>query len=185
MRSGIIPYLLDLVSMMRFAGTRETCELTGLTVEVLREWTIRRGLIPADVLPRAKGSQAQYAWQTVLILRLATTLRNRFHVELQAHRTLFAELKGALQDLKPSDLMTTTFLLAGDGVWTFVKDLSWERSEALTIHLKPHLEPLVEFFNLPNNSVQQIELFATTSIVAERKEPASIRIQARRKEVLA
>jgi hypothetical protein len=170
---------------MRYAGTRETCELTGLSVEVLREWTIRRALIPADVLPRAKGSQAQYSWQTILILRLAATLRNRFHVELQAHKTLFAQLKDAMRDLDPSDLMTMTLLLAGDGVWTLVEGLTRERAEALAIQLKPHLEPLFGFFNLPDDSVQQIELFPTSSIAAERKEPSSIRAHERRNEVMA
>lgn len=170
---------------MRHAGTRETCEFTGLSVEVLREWTIRRALIPADVLPRAKGSQAQYSWQTILILRLAATLRNRFHVELQAHKTLFAQLKDAMRDLEPSDLMTMTLLLAGDGVWTLVEGLTRERAEALAIQLKPHLEPLLEFFNLPDDSVRQIELFPTASVAAERKEPSSIRAHARRNEVVA
>jgi len=170
---------------MRFAGTRETCELTGLSVEVLREWTIRRALIPADVFPRAKGSQAQYSWQTILILRLAATLRNRFHVELQAHKTLFAQLKDAVRDLEPSDVMTMTLLLAGNGVWTLVEGLTREPAEVLAIQLKPHLEPLLEFFNLPDDSVRQIELFAISSIAADRKVPSGIRAHARRNEVVA
>lgn len=183
-RSGIVPYLLDLAINMQYVGTRETCELTGLSVEILREWTIRRALIPADVLPRAKGSQAQYSWQTILILRLAATLRNRFHVELQAHKTLFAQLKAAMKDLEPSDLMTMTVLLAGDGVWTLVQGSAQERAEALAIRLRPHLEPLLEYFNLPDDSDQQIELFPTAS-AAERKEPGSIRAHAKRIEVVA
>jgi hypothetical protein len=120
-----------------------------------------------------------------LILRLAATLRNRFHVELQAHKTLFAQLKDAMRNQEPSDLMTMTLLLAGDGVWTLVEGLTRERAEALAIQLKPHLEPLLEFFNLPDDSVRQTELFPTASITAERKEPSSIRAHARRNEVVA
>lgn len=170
---------------MRYAGTRETCELTGLSVEVLREWTIRRALIPADVLPRAKGSPAQYSWQTILILRLAVTMRNRFHVELQAHKTLFAQLKDAMKYLEPSDLSKKTLLLAGDGKWALVEILTREQVEALAIQLKPHLESVFEFFNLPDATIQQIELFPAESNAAERKEPSKIGAHARRDEVVA
>ncbi|HEY8263651.1 MAG TPA: MerR family transcriptional regulator, partial [Methyloceanibacter sp.] len=63
---------------MCYVTTPHACQLTGLSTEKLREWTSRRALIPADVKPRRKGSPAKYTWQTILILRLAVTLREQF-----------------------------------------------------------------------------------------------------------
>lgn len=77
---------------MQLVTTRDATRLTGLSTEQLREWTSRRALIPPDVGPKGHGSPARYCWQTILLLRLAVTLRDRFKLELQAHRDLFSEL---------------------------------------------------------------------------------------------
>ena len=77
---------------MRLVTTRDATRLTGLSTEQLREWTSRRALIPPDVKPKGHGAPARYSWQTILLLRLAVTLRDRFKLELQAHRDLFSEL---------------------------------------------------------------------------------------------
>src|SRR5216684_3758497 len=81
---------------MRVVTTREASQLTGLSTNKLREWTSRRALIPADVRPKSQGSPAKYSWQTILLLRIAVTLRDRFHIELQAHRQVFASLRRGL-----------------------------------------------------------------------------------------
>jgi DNA-binding transcriptional MerR regulator len=78
---------------MRVITTREASQLTGLSTNKLREWTSRRALIPADVRPKSQGSPAKYSWQTILLLRVAATLRGSFHLELQAHRQVFASLR--------------------------------------------------------------------------------------------
>jgi hypothetical protein len=65
---------------MRLVPTRDAIRLTGLSAPKLREWTSRRALIPADIPPKNQGSPAQYSWQTILLLRLAVTLRDRFHM---------------------------------------------------------------------------------------------------------
>ena len=82
---------------MRLVPTRQALQLTGLTPAKLREWTGRRALIPADVPPKSQGSSAQYSWQTILVLRLALTLKDKFCLELQAHRGLFTCLHRSLK----------------------------------------------------------------------------------------
>ena len=78
---------------MPLVSTRQATALTGLSTAKLREWTNRRALIPADVPPKAQGSPAQYSWQTILLLRVAVTFREKFHLELQANRELFNSLR--------------------------------------------------------------------------------------------
>ena len=84
---------------MRLVKTPDATVLTGLSTATLREWTSRRALIPADVPPKGKGSPAGFTWQTILLLRIAVTLRDRFHLELQPHRSLFASLRRLVQHL--------------------------------------------------------------------------------------
>ncbi|MCJ2180141.1 MULTISPECIES: hypothetical protein [Novosphingobium] len=91
--SGIMP---DLEEWVRLVGSRDVLNLTGLSGDQLREWTVRRGLISPDVPASRQGQQAQFGWQTVLLLRLAVVLRMRFHVELQVHRDLFAQARDLL-----------------------------------------------------------------------------------------
>lgn len=70
--SGIMP---DLEEWVRLVGSRDVLNLTGLSGDQLREWTVRRGLISPDVPASRQGQQAQFGWQTVLLLRLAVVLR--------------------------------------------------------------------------------------------------------------
>ncbi|MCH2237366.1 MULTISPECIES: hypothetical protein [Pseudomonadota] len=85
-----------LEELVRLIGSRDVLKLTGLSGDQLREWTVRRGLIHPDVPASRQGQQAQFGWQTVLVLRLAVVMRSRFHVELQAHRDLLARVRGLL-----------------------------------------------------------------------------------------
>jgi hypothetical protein len=52
--------------MVRLIGSRDVLKLTGLSADQLREWTVRRGLIHADIPASRQGQQAQFGWQTVL-----------------------------------------------------------------------------------------------------------------------
>jgi hypothetical protein len=78
---------------VRLIGSRDVLRLTGLSADPLREWTVRRGLIHPDVPASRQGQQAQFGWQTVLLLRLAVVMRSRFHVELQVHRDLLGRAR--------------------------------------------------------------------------------------------
>jgi hypothetical protein len=137
---------------MRFVTTREATQLTGLSTAKLREWTSRRALIPVDVKPKSRGSPAGYSWQTVLLLRLAATLRDRFHLELQAHRALFANVKRGLKRTPFIALWGKALVLQGGAQWTLLDevDLSTLREDALVIPLQCHLEALSRGFSLPD-----------------------------------
>ncbi|MCF5097152.1 MerR family transcriptional regulator, partial [Pseudomonas gessardii] len=77
---------------MRLIKAAAVQALTGLTSDQLREWTSRRHLIVPDEKPSGPGSRALYSWQTVLLLRLAVVLREKFHVELTSQKNLFLGL---------------------------------------------------------------------------------------------
>jgi hypothetical protein len=134
-----------------------------LTTEKLREWTSRRALIPADVRPERKGSPAKYAWQTVLVLRVAVTLRDRFHLELQAHKHLFDQLRRDLTGKSFIALWGCSLALFGDERWEFVgADESGEiEGDAMVLRLDPHLIVLSEGFALPAPAALagQLQLF--------------------------
>lgn len=86
----------ELEVLVRLIGSRDVLQLTELSADQLREWTVRRGLIHPDVPASRQGQQAQFGWQTVLLLRLAVVMRSRFHIELQVHRDIFAQARTLL-----------------------------------------------------------------------------------------
>jgi len=156
---------------MRYATTPEASRLTGLSIEKLREWTSRRALIPSDIPPKCKGSPARYGWQTVLILRLAVTVRDRLHLELQAHKALFDSLRDELRDVPFGDLWGKTLAVHGGSRWQLVGDIRTEMltDETILMRLDPHLEVVAAGFDLPNASTRfgQIELFPLKKPVAQ------------------
>lgn len=152
---------------MRLVKTPDARVLTGLSTATLREWTSRRALIPADVPPKGKGSPAGFTWQTILLLRIAVTLRDRFHLELQPHRSLFASLKAVLRQTSFIGLWGKTLAIRGGSDWTLVDQAETTslNEDAVVIYLNPHLEALSIGFALPGpmQSPGQLELFPTRS----------------------
>ena len=142
--------------------------LTGLTADQLREWTGRRGLIHPDSRPCGPGSRARYAWQTVLLLRLAIVLKERFHVQLQAHRELFAGLR--------EDLDGTSFLSLRGKAIALYDFRSWDlidlqsrvlgSGDVILLKLDPHLEVLSFGFPVPQPTTwsRQFQLFPALPI---------------------
>jgi hypothetical protein len=153
---------------MRYVTTRQATRLTGLSTAKLREWTSRRALIPSDVPPKSQGSPAKYSWQTILLLRVAAALRNRFHLELQAHQTLFLSLRVALRGKSFIALWDKRLVLYGTADWSVTDeaDISLLRDDALVIRLNPHLAVLAEGFALPNpvGAVGQLDFFPATAV---------------------
>jgi hypothetical protein len=153
---------------MRYASTAQVSSLTGLSITQLREWTKRRALIPADVPPAGKGSSAKFTWQTVLIIFLAMTLKSRFHLELQAHRSLFSELSHALRQTSFVALWNKKLMVAVQGRWALLdaSDTIDDENDGLYIRLNPHLEKLATGFALPAPaSIQgQLDLFPVQAI---------------------
>lgn len=160
---------------MPLVPTRQALQLTGLSAPTLREWTSRRALIPADVPPKNQGSPAQFSWQTILLLRLAVTLRDRFHLELQAHRLLFASLRQGLRGRSFIALWDKALALHGRDEWLLV-DAGAEllRQDAVVILLDPHLLVLSEGFSLPKPAGRtgQLDLFSATPVGERARGPA-------------
>jgi hypothetical protein len=161
-----------------YATTPQASHLTGLSIHKLREWTSRRALIPADVPPKSKGSPARYTWQTILILRLAVTLRDRFHLELQAHKTLFESLKTGLRHTSLSGLSGKTLALYGEDRWNLIEGTRRDQlaDEMVLIRLNPHLRVLAASFAFPNTfaTPSQIELFPVQAAIADRADHARL-----------
>ena len=176
---------------MRLVPTRQALQLTGLSAPTLREWTSRRALIPVDVPPKSQGSPAQYSWQTILLLRLAVTLRDRFHLELQAHRSLFASLRRGLKGRSFIALWDKVLALHGHDDWLFIDEAGAEplRQDAVVILLNPHLLVLSEGFALPTPAgvTGQLDLFPATPVgePARRPVPSARRQDPERRRRLA
>ena len=153
---------------MRVVTTREASELTGLSTAKLREWTIRRALIPADVRPKSQGSPAKYTWQTILLLRIAVILRDSFHLELQAHRHMFADLRRELRGTSFVGLWGQSLAIHDGGRWSFrdPMDPAPLEGDMLLVKLDTHLQVLSVSFALPSPSgiPRQFELFPARAV---------------------
>lgn len=141
--------------------------LTGLTANQLREWSHRRDLIPPDIDARGPGRPALYSWQTVLLLRIAMVLRERFRIELQAHKKLlhalrdlfsgvpFPTLRGcllALRAMEHGELLSEGMVRVGGG-----------DPDTLFLRLDPHLDVLESEF-APQDHSGQLPLFRAVRI---------------------
>lgn len=147
------------------AGQVQT--LTGLTANQLREWSHRRDLIPPDVEAGGPGRPALYSWQTVLLLRIAVVLRERFKIELQAHKGLlhaladlfsgvpFPAFRGcllALRDMERGELLAKGMVRVGDS-----------DPDTLFLRLDPHLDVLEAEF-APQDRTGQLPLFRAVRV---------------------
>lgn len=140
-------------------------KLTGLSTEQLREWTIRRALIPADIKPKGHGSPARYSWQTILLLRLALVFRDRFKLELHAHRELFANLGHSLTQMPFRSLWGKSLAVQGEDRWSLLEpeELASTTDDCLLLRLDSHLEILAAAFSLGHPaSSEQYQLFTRT-----------------------
>jgi hypothetical protein len=155
---------------MHFVSTRDATRLTGLSTEQLREWTSRRALIPPDVKPKGHGSPARYSWQTILLLRLAVILRERFKLELQAHRDLFTELRVGLARTSFLSLWGKSLALYGGAKWDLIdsRDDKAIADDCIMLRLDPHLQHLSGSFSLPQPVVSaQSQLFPALGMVGD------------------
>lgn len=181
-----IGYQTHSMVVMRFVTTPIAAQLTGLSTITLREWTSRRALIPVDVSPKGKGSPAGFAWPTILLLRVAVVLRDRFHFELQPHRALFTSLKAGFQRTSFIALWGKSLVLRGHGEWSIADEADGLPldEDAVVIRLDPHLEVLSSGFSLPLplKSPGQFELFPARSVgIPTVDQPANSTVAPRRR----
>lgn len=154
---------------MQLVTTRDATKLTGLSTEQLREWTSRRALIPPDVKPKGHGSPARYSWQTILMLRLAVVLRDRFRLELQAHRALFTQLGAGLAHTSFLSLWGKALALHGGTQWSLIdpRDEEAFTDDCILLRLDPHLRHLSDSFSLPKPvPAGQFQLFPALGVSA-------------------
>lgn len=152
---------------LRFVTTPIASQLTGLSTEKLREWTSRRALVPADVRPKQKGSPAKFSWQTILILRIAVLLRDRFSLELEAHKASFSCLKKELETKSFIELWGQRLALGSDDTWCLVGDQApVPQGDVLLLQLDPHLSVLRDGFALPDAVAArgQLDLFSLPTV---------------------
>ncbi|MEQ9586836.1 MAG: hypothetical protein RJS97_02600 [Parvibaculaceae bacterium] len=165
---------------MRTVTTRDAIRLTGLSTAKLREWTSRRALIPADVPPKSQGSPARYSWQTILLLRIAVTMRDRLHLELQAHRQVFAGLHTSLRTTSFVSLWGKSLAIDPDQCWSWIDDADFGAvtGDAILIRLSPHLDALSQDFALsrPSRMPGQLDLFPARPI-ARPPSPKPVSVQ--------
>lgn len=151
---------------MRYVPTQVASELTGLSTAKLREWTSRRALIPADIRPKKKGSPAKFTWQTILVLRIAVLLRERFHLELQAHRKSFINLRSDLRKRSFITLWGRRVAITPDQWMILDEEAPLAQDDALLIRLDPHLHVLRTGFALPDVTAGrgQLDLFSLPNL---------------------
>jgi hypothetical protein len=158
--------------------TRKAAKLTGLSANQLREWTNRRALIQPDIPPSGHGCPAKFTWQTILLLRLAAILRDKFRVELQTHSALFVEVRQVLGRTSFLFLWGKSLAIYGPHRWEFVEseDPLPKSHDAILLHLDTHLEILSGAFALPLGAAPgQLELFPARQLRRHSSVPAEHR----------
>lgn len=145
---------------MRLVKASDVQKLTGLSADQLREWTTRRGLIEPDAKPSGPGSRARYAWQTVLLLRLAVVLKESFHIELHAHRALFSGLAERLAKVSFPALRGSALIVGREGAFSIspIEEILSPGTDLLILRLDPHLDVLSTEFGLIE-PIRQLPLF--------------------------
>lgn len=141
-----------------------------MSTEQLREWSSRRALIPADIQNRGRGSQAQYGWQAILLLRIALRLKDCFHIELHAHRGLFEALRETLGSISFLKLWGTSLAIYDRETWELIDADAADQmtADAIIVQLDPHLAVLAAEFAMPGPPpTGQLELFPARLVSAE------------------
>ncbi|MCG5235313.1 hypothetical protein [Xanthobacter oligotrophicus] len=151
---------------MRLVGSKEALIVTNLTADRLREWTGRRGLIAPDVAARGKGTQARFSWRTLLVLRIAATLRDCLHVELEAYKTALATLQQHLVG-QPFHALSGMVLVIGAAAAPVLRrpaDVRVDLGEpSFVVALQPHLDAISSALHLIE-PMTQLPLFPTVAV---------------------
>ena len=136
--------MMVIMTFMRspLPSKRRLLALTGLSPSQLREWTSRRGIIPADQPARGRGEHAQYAWNTVLVLRILMELKRTFSIEISAWAALGTCLRDSLAGTSPIALYGKHVLVRGNTFEIVGSPEGSPGGATIAIPLDPHLEVL-------------------------------------------
>jgi hypothetical protein len=135
---GILP---NMTSHATFQAS-DVLALTGLSPSQLREWSSRRGIMPADQPARGRGKHAQYAWNTVLVLRILVELKREFRMEIAAWSELGIRLRDSLAGTSPTALYGRCLLVRGIAFEIAAAPWRMPNSPTIAIPLDAHLEVL-------------------------------------------
>ena len=61
-----------------FVQASEAARLTGLTEHQIKEWCVRRSLLPPEVRPGGRGRHAMFGWRSLLALRILREIHIKF-----------------------------------------------------------------------------------------------------------
>jgi hypothetical protein len=151
---------------VQLVGSKEALIVTDLTADRLREWTGRRGLIAPDVAARGKGTQARFSWRTLLVLRIASTLRDRLHVELEAYKNTLATLQQHLAG-QPFHALSGMVLVIGTSSVVALRrpaDVRLDFGEpSFVVALQPHLDAISTALHLAE-PMMQLPLFPAVAV---------------------
>jgi DNA-binding transcriptional MerR regulator len=136
----------------------EVTQIANISKHQLREWTGRRGILVADVPGQGRGRHALYSWSTVLLLKIVSDLKARFHVEIAAYASMLHDLRHDLADRSMLSLYgQSLFILSPDGYALKPSRSDQEASLALIIELDDYLSELAA--TLPGGASPQLPLF--------------------------
>ncbi len=97
-------------------------------------------------------------------------LRDRFKLELHAHRDLFAELGAGLARTSFLSLWGKSLALYGGSQWGVIdpRDEGAAIDDCIVLRLDPHLQQLSDSFSLPKPAAPgQFQLFPTLGVMAD------------------
>lgn len=133
----------------------DVCTLTGLSSHQLREWTSRRGILPADQPAQGRGRHARYAWNTVLVLRVLAQLHHEYGVEIGAWSALAVAVRDDLSSSSPIGLYGRYLLISGGQYEITTPPFMLVQGAALIVRLDPHVEALAAGLGLPPPPTQR------------------------------
>lgn len=137
--------MMVMIPIMRSPATFQAGDvraLTGLSPSQLREWTSRRGILPADQPARGRGKHAQYAWNTVLVLRLLVELHRSFKIEISAWARPATALRDSLIGTSPIALYGKYAEVRPSAIAITANPAPGALAPTITVPLDPHLEAL-------------------------------------------
>lgn len=137
--------------------------MAGISKHQLREWTGRRGIVPADVPGRGRGRHALYSWSTVLVLRIVAELRTRFHMEVGCYSTLLTRLRDDLGKYAPLGLHGRILILSSPDEYRLVAARpAFLPGTALIIDLENHITAIAD--SIGSDGSNQLPLFPAVSL---------------------